>query len=69
MCPGGQPFLGSPCCLVVTKDAKSAEELRREAEHYRKVARYINDDQMLAEIAKLIEELERRAQEIEDASD
>jgi len=47
----------------VIKDAKSAEELRREAEHYRKVVRYINDDQVLGEIAKLIEELERRAQE------
>jgi len=65
-----ETFLGSPCYIVVmTKDAKSGEELRREAEHYRKVARYINDDQMLAEIAKLIEELERRAQEIEVASD
>ena len=53
----------------MTKDAKSVDELRRESEHYRKVARYINDDQMLAEIAKLIEELERRAQEIEVASD
>jgi hypothetical protein len=51
--------------MAVMKDTKSAKDLRREAEHYRMLARYITDERVLSEINKMIEELERRARELD----
>jgi hypothetical protein len=45
---------------------KTAAELRAEAQHLRRLARFVTDAQALAEINKMIEELEQRAREAEN---
>jgi hypothetical protein len=53
----------------MVEERETPEKLRAEVEHLRRLARGILDERVLAEIAKMIEELERRAREIEQGSD
>lgn len=39
--------------------------MRAEAQHLRTVARYVTDERVVSEIDKMVEELERRARELE----
>ena len=45
---------------------KSEADLRAEAQHLRRLARLVSDAQALAEITKMIEELEQRARDAEN---
>ena len=45
---------------------KTAAELRAEAQHLRRLARFVTDARAFAEITKMIEELEQRAREAEN---
>ena len=42
--------------------------MRAEAQHLRTVARYVTDERVVSEIDKMVEELERRARELEQAT-
>lgn len=59
-------FCRTPCSVIVAKNTKRPEDLRAEAQRYRNLANHVLDDQALAAIDKLIEELEQRAQELEE---
>jgi hypothetical protein len=45
---------------------KTKADLRAEAQHLRRLARLVSDAQALAEITKMIEELEQRARDAEN---
>jgi hypothetical protein len=47
---------------------ETAEYLRQVAEHWRRLAALVADDRTRREIEKLAEELEARAQELEDGA-
>ncbi|HTW52049.1 MAG TPA: hypothetical protein VME45_09165 [Stellaceae bacterium] len=47
---------------------KTADELRAEIDHLRRLAQLVTDAQMRAELQKMIEELERRLRELEGAA-
>ncbi len=48
---------------------KTVGELRAEAQHLRDLATRVTDVQILEAINKLVEELERRARELENGGD
>jgi hypothetical protein len=48
---------------------KTAAELRAEAERLRQFAETMADDQVVATVQELIDELECRARELDDADD
>jgi len=53
----------------VADATREPSRLRAEADHLRRLARGITDARVLAEIRKMIEELERRAKALEDGRD